>query len=246
VFGEPGDERPWGWRFGGHHMSLNNLVVDGVVVSTTPCFMGADPTSSPLLGGGVNRPLGRAPSDVATANRAEVTDGDRVLPLAAVWRDERLPDDGEQAKLQRLSDAIDDAAGLDESDHAALSCAESPKGIPGAEPDAGQRDLLRALLATYLERVPDGVSHSGTTTGTRSPPCTSPGPDRPTPAPRTTTGCRGPGCSSSGTTRSAAPTTRTRCDATRRPTSVSTCLPRTGRSATPVSRRARPAARAEI
>jgi hypothetical protein len=29
VFGEPGSERPWGWRFGGHHVSLNNLVVDG-------------------------------------------------------------------------------------------------------------------------------------------------------------------------------------------------------------------------
>jgi hypothetical protein len=36
VFSEPGGERPWGWRFGGHHVSLNNLVVDGAVVSTTP------------------------------------------------------------------------------------------------------------------------------------------------------------------------------------------------------------------
>src|SRR6476469_9288437 len=51
VFGEPGGGRPWGWRFGGHHVSLNNHVVDGMLVSTTPCFMGADPASSPLLGG---------------------------------------------------------------------------------------------------------------------------------------------------------------------------------------------------
>src|SRR5690349_24551554 len=56
VFGEPGAGRPWGWRFGGHHVSLNNLVVDGALASTTPCFMGADPASSPLLGGAVNRP----------------------------------------------------------------------------------------------------------------------------------------------------------------------------------------------
>ena len=28
VFGEPGEEGLWGWRFGGHHVSLNNLVVD--------------------------------------------------------------------------------------------------------------------------------------------------------------------------------------------------------------------------
>src|ERR671932_753447 len=59
VFGEPGGSAPWGWRFGGHHVSLNNLVVDGALVATTPCFMGADPASSPLLGGGVNRPLAR-------------------------------------------------------------------------------------------------------------------------------------------------------------------------------------------
>ena len=58
VFGEPGGERPWGWRFGGHHVSLNNLVVDGMLVATTPCFLGADPATSPLLGGAVNRPLG--------------------------------------------------------------------------------------------------------------------------------------------------------------------------------------------
>ena len=43
VFGEPGGTAPWGWRFGGHHVSLNNLVVDGALVATTPCFMGADP-----------------------------------------------------------------------------------------------------------------------------------------------------------------------------------------------------------
>lgn len=57
VFGEPGGDGPWGWRFGGHHVSLNNLVVDGELVATTRCFMGADPASVPLLGGTVNRPL---------------------------------------------------------------------------------------------------------------------------------------------------------------------------------------------
>src|ERR1700749_2522602 len=29
VFGAPGAAAPWGWRFGGHHVSLNTLVVDG-------------------------------------------------------------------------------------------------------------------------------------------------------------------------------------------------------------------------
>ena len=57
VFGEPGGAAPWGWRFGGHHVSLHNLVVDGDVVATTPCFIGTNPATSPLLGGTALRPL---------------------------------------------------------------------------------------------------------------------------------------------------------------------------------------------
>ena len=183
VFGEPGGAQPWGWRFGGHHVSLNNLVVDGELVSTTPCFLGADPASAPLLGGATSRPLApvedlartivvslsdelaaravllpRAPSDLVTANRTRVSQGDRVIPLAGIWRDERFPDSEEQGKLQALSDAIDDAAGYSEVDHAAVAYTRAPKGVPAAELDAGQRALLRALLGTYLDRVPAGVS----------------------------------------------------------------------------------------
>jgi hypothetical protein len=183
VFGEPGSERPWGWRFGGHHVSLNNLVVDGVLVATTPCFLGADPATSPLLGGAVNRPLARvedlardlmrslrpelaaralllskAPSDFVTANRTFVTDGDQLIPLAGIWRDERFPDPVEQAKLQSISDAIDEAAGLSHADHQAVAYSIKPRGVPAAELDAEQRKMLRALLGTYFDRAPAGVS----------------------------------------------------------------------------------------
>jgi hypothetical protein len=183
VFGRPGGSGPWGWRFGGHHVSLNNLVVDGAVAATTPCFLGADPAASPLLGGAVNRPLGRvedlarelvrslpaglaaravlldrAPADLVTANRSTVAAGDRALPLSAIWRDERFRDEGEWARLQAVSDAIDEAAGYGEAEHVALEHTATPRGVPAAELDAGQRELLRALLGTYLDRVPAEVS----------------------------------------------------------------------------------------
>ena len=183
VFGEPGGSGAWGWRFGGHHVSLNNLVVDGELVSTTPSFLGADPATSPLLGGAVNRPLAQvedlardllrslpaelaeravllphAPSDIVTANRTRVSEGDRVVPLSGVWRDERFPHPEEQAKLQTLSDAIDDAAGYSEDDHAAVAYTRAPKGLAAVELDGEQRELLRALLGTYLDRVPPEVS----------------------------------------------------------------------------------------
>jgi hypothetical protein len=183
VFGEPRGDRPWGWRFGGHHVSLNNLVVDGMLVATTPCFIGADPAMSPLLGGAVNRPLGKvedlgrdlmrslqpdlasrallsakAPSDFVTANRTYVTDGDRVIPLTDIWRDERFPDPVEQANLQVISDAIDETAGLSDADHEAVAYSIDPKGVPAAALDAEQRETLRALLGTYLDRAPVGLS----------------------------------------------------------------------------------------
>src|SRR6266568_1416165 len=116
VFGEPGGTAPWGWRFGGHHVSLNNLVVDGAVRATTPCFFGADPASSPLLGPG-------------------------LLDL-----------------VTRMGDGAEEASGYDAADHQRVALSLSPKGLPASGLDAGQRDLLRALLATYLGRVPDGLA----------------------------------------------------------------------------------------
>jgi hypothetical protein len=182
VFGEPGGASPWAWRFGGHHVSVNVLVVDGRVAATTPLFLGADPASSPLLGGAVLRPLGvvedlardlvrsldadlaatalllpRAPSDIVSANRSRVSAGDRVVPLTGIWR-APFRDLDEQAKLQAMSDAIDDTAGLDDADHRAVALTDTPRGVPASALDGGQRERLRVLLGCYLDRVPEGIS----------------------------------------------------------------------------------------
>lgn len=171
VFGEPGGAQPWGWRFGGHHVSLNNLIVDGRVAATTPCFLGADPAASPLLGGTALRPLGTAedlardlvrslhpdlaaravllptaPNDIVAGNSPRVED--RVVKRSELWRPgPHIPDRAEHP-----------ATGLDGADQRALALAPPPKGVPGAELDPAQRELLRSLLGTYLDRVPDGVS----------------------------------------------------------------------------------------
>jgi len=183
VFGEPGDEGLWGWRFGGHHISLNNLVVEGVLVATTPCFLGTNPATSPLLGDAVNRPLARiedlgrdlvrsmrpelaaraillarAPSDFVTVNLTHVTDGDRVIPLAGLYREDRFPDPVKQAKSQSLSEIIEEVAELSNAAHQAVAYSTEPKGVPASEFDAEQREMLRTLLATYLDRAPAGVS----------------------------------------------------------------------------------------
>jgi hypothetical protein len=183
VFGEPSDQGLWGWRFGGHHISLNNLVVDGVLVATTPCFLGTNPATSPLLGGAVNRPLGRvedlgrdlvrslrpelaaraillpkAPSDFVTINLTYVTNGNQVIPLAGMYRDERFPDPVEEAKRHSLSHVINEETKLSDADQEAVAYSIEPKGVPAADFDGEQREMLRALLATYLDRAPAGVS----------------------------------------------------------------------------------------
>lgn len=43
IFGTPDAKKPWGWRFEGHHVSLNFSIVNGEIVSSTPSFFGSNP-----------------------------------------------------------------------------------------------------------------------------------------------------------------------------------------------------------
>ena len=182
VFGEPGTGAPWGWRFGGHHVSLNNLVADGMVRAVTPCFLGADPAVSPLLGPAPLRPLGgaedaarglvssldpgqaarailldRAPADIVGGNRAHLADGDQMMYLRDLWR-RPFTDPALAERIARMDAEAERASGYDAGDFRRLALTRVPKGLPGRELGARQRDLLRTLLAAYRGRVPDGLA----------------------------------------------------------------------------------------
>jgi hypothetical protein len=43
IFGKPDDNKPWAWRFEGHHVSLNFTLLQGEIVSSTPSFFGSNP-----------------------------------------------------------------------------------------------------------------------------------------------------------------------------------------------------------
>ena len=182
VFGEPGGAAPWGWRFGGHHVSLNNLITGGAVRAVTPCFLGADPAVSPLLGSAPLRPLAgaedlarelvrsldpeqaarallldRAPADIVGGNRARLAEGDRMMYLRDLWR-RPFTDPELVERLARMDADGERASGYDDADYQRLALTAAPKGLPAAGLEAGQRDLLRALLTAYLGRVPDGLA----------------------------------------------------------------------------------------
>jgi hypothetical protein len=181
VFGDPGDQGPWSWRFGGHHVSIHHLVVDGDVKASTPLFLGADPASSPLLGPHPLRPLAgaedlarelvyalepgqraaavlapAAPLDIVGANRPHVTDGDRPLALIDVWR---APFRGELGDRMRAThERATRELGLRDEDLDAVSFTTRPKGVPAAALDDSQRELLRAVLDVYVRRIPDALA----------------------------------------------------------------------------------------
>jgi len=183
IFGDPAGSEPWGWRFGGHHVSVNHVIVDGEVVGTTPIFLGADPASAPLLGPHPLRPLagaedlGRelvrsldesqrarailapvAPTDLVSANRPVfgTGDGDLPLPLGAVWR-QRF--DGElRARIDAVQAQAEANAGLTAEHIEAVRLTRVPVGVSGDSLRADQREMLRALLDVYVRRIPDALA----------------------------------------------------------------------------------------
>jgi hypothetical protein len=182
VFGEPGGAGPWSWRFGGHHVSIQHVVVDGEVVGSTPFFLGADPAESPLLGPHPLRPLAGAedlardlvrslhdeqgaralltpvaPVDIVGGNRPHVAHGDLLMALPDVWRghftEPRLAD-----RVEAMHTGAEVKAGVRPEHHEAVRLTDPPKGLPAAAMSAEQRDQLRALLAVYLDRIPDDLA----------------------------------------------------------------------------------------
>ncbi len=43
IFGDPAPENFWGWKFEGHHISLNFVSTHNQIVSSTPFFFGSNP-----------------------------------------------------------------------------------------------------------------------------------------------------------------------------------------------------------
>lgn len=170
VFGDPGRDAVWGWRFAGHHLSVNFLIVDGQVVSNSPFFLGADPAAMPLPGGTRLRPLGgiedlarefagtltrwqrermqlldRAVSDIVTGNRAHLADGDEMIHMQDLWR-ARFEDRHLSDLVEGIDVRAETNAAFTSDDHRLMAYTTRPRGLSGETLDPAQRELLRALV----------------------------------------------------------------------------------------------------
>ena len=130
VFGEPSAAGPWSWRFGGHHVSVHHLVVDGAVARQHAVFSWARTRPSRRCWAGTccgrwarsriwpgswcgrwttSRPRRAVispvpPVDIVGGNRPRVREGDVALPLGDVWRG-RFADSGCRTCSTRCSAA---------------------------------------------------------------------------------------------------------------------------------------------
>ena len=80
IYGAPGASAAWGWRFEGHHLSLNFTLAGERWAVDTPSFLGANPAtvgSGPLAG---HRALA-AEEDAARALVESLTDAQRKVAV---------------------------------------------------------------------------------------------------------------------------------------------------------------------
>lgn len=127
LFGTPG-KGIWAWRVEGHHLSLNFLVRDDLVLATTPAFLGVNP--------------------------AEVKTGPRK-GLRLLAREEELGRQLAQSldATQRASGVIAAEAPRDIiTGNARKVRPLEPAGLPARLMNSRQQEILKALVKEYLGR----------------------------------------------------------------------------------------------
>lgn len=133
VFGSPSDETPWGWRYEGHHLSLNFSSVTQQVVST-PFFMGTNPA------------IVRSGEKQGTEVLKKEQDMGRALVKSLSF--------GQKSKAMISSDAPEDII-TGTSRKASL---EAFEGLPYSEMTPEQQSALTALLNVYLDNAEQEIA----------------------------------------------------------------------------------------
>lgn len=133
IFGDPSGDAAWGWRFEGHHLSLNYTVKGGEILSSTPEFFGANPGLIDAGPGRSLRVLGRR-EDLARS----------ILKSAS---------DEQQAKIWISQEAPRDIRGAG----AAQAEVSDPAGVSAGDMTPEQQKLMKELVGEYLTAMPASV-----------------------------------------------------------------------------------------
>ena len=120
IFGKPGLKGSWGWRFEGHHLSINVAISEGKLYSVTPSFFGTNPAKTAENSGVLKEEQdiafelvnsltdeqkklailpGKAPADIIT-KQERVADRNTFLPVKGIPFSELTKE--QQSKLNHL------------------------------------------------------------------------------------------------------------------------------------------------
>jgi len=134
FFGAPAKTGAWAWRYEGHHLSLNYTYKDGVMVSSSPQFLGAAPAEvrgGPLKG---TRVLADE-EDFAFALLNSLAEAQKQKALISA----RVP-----------RETNNDLSGLQtRNDRVALI--EGKQGLSYAALDAKQKGMLKKLVRAHAD-----------------------------------------------------------------------------------------------
>jgi hypothetical protein len=136
VYGTPDREKRWGWRFEGHHLSLNFTLAGDKLVADTPSFFGANPATVQKGAKKGLRALGEE-HDAGWALLESLSDAQRREAVIA----ERTYGEivtRNQDRVQPLEAA----------------------GIAAAKLDEKQRALLWKLIETYARNFEPGLGEA--------------------------------------------------------------------------------------
>ncbi|MCZ2343660.1 MAG: DUF3500 domain-containing protein [Bacteroidales bacterium] len=134
IFGTPSTTGQWGWRFEGHHMSINFTLDKGQVVTATPTLFGANPAeirSGPMQG---KRTLS-AIEDHAKKLIASLSPQQKKKAL----QPKQLPEIQENSPTADVGPAV---------------------GLPAAQLQADQQAILWKLLEAYAGRLEKSVAQN--------------------------------------------------------------------------------------
>jgi hypothetical protein len=136
IFGAPASDTSWGWRFEGHHLSLNFTMVPGRPVVATPAFFGANPAevrSGPRQG-------------------LRVLEAEQDLGIMLA----RSLDPARRAQATVAGSSLGDiVSGPGRGDSL-----KAPAGVPLGDLGAESRGLARRLLETYARNMRSDVAEN--------------------------------------------------------------------------------------
>ena len=136
VFGDPSGSDPWMWRVGGHHVAINDTIVGGEVIGTSPSFLGANPAVVPD---------GRPQAGERTLTGEETLARALLLGLPPDARDTAIVDPVAPPEILTSNAARADPSRV-------------PRGLRYADLDAAGQARLEALIRHYLGRAADDVA----------------------------------------------------------------------------------------